>query len=203
MTQQILYAENGYGVLDGWFEEQQVKTVMLVIDEAFRFLNIRHYFEDLEKGQRIRVIRFSDFQPNPLYESVEEGVRIFHEEGCDGIIAVGGGSAMDVAKCIKLYSNMDPAENYLKQTIVPNQIPFLAVPTTAGTGSEATRYAVIYYEGAKQSVTDNSIIPETVLMDASCLKTLPLYQKKATMLDALMHATESYWSVNSTKESQE
>ena len=121
-------------------------------------------------------------------------------------MAIGGGSAIDVAKCIKLYSDMKgKGENgsYLKQEIVPNDIPFLAVPTTAGTGSEATRYAVIYYDGSKQSISDYSCIPETVLFDPSVLKTLPIYQKKATMMDAFCHAIESFWSVNSTDESKQ
>ncbi len=93
--------------------------------------------------------------------------------------------------------------SFLKQEIVPNDIPFLVIPTTAGTGSEATRYAVIYYEGNKQSVTDMSCIPGTVLMDPECLKPLPLYQKKATMMDAFCHALESFWSVNSTEQSKQ
>lgn len=152
------------------------------------------------------MVRFSDFQPNPLYESVVEGVKVFRDEGCDSIIAVGGGSAIDVAKCIKLYatSSGDGREgSWLQAETKTNSIPFLAMPTTAGTGSEATRYAVIYWNGAKQSITSESIIPETVLMDPSCLSTLPLYQKKATMCDALCHAIESFWSVNSTEESKE
>lgn len=133
-------------------------------------------------------------------------MELFHRESCDGIIAVGGGSAIDVAKCIKLYSDLpgDGGEgSWLKETIIPNEIPFLAMPTTSGTGSEATRFAVIYYEGLKQSVSDYSCIPGIVLMDASMLKTLPGYQKKATMMDALCHAIESFWSVNSTEESKE
>ena len=109
---------------------------------------------------------------------------------------------MDVAKCIKLYSNLVPGTNYLQQKIVPNDIPFLAMPTTAGTGSEATRFAVIYKDGSKQSISDFSCIPDTVLLDSSVLKTLPLYQKKSTMMDALCHAIESFWSVNSTDESR-
>ncbi len=112
---------------------------------------------------------------------------------------------MDVAKCIKLYSTMkgDGSEgDFLRRRIVPNEIPFLAMPTTAGTGSEATRFAVIYYEDEKQSIADESCIPDTVLLDSSVLKMLPLYQKKSTMMDALCHAIESYWSVNSTEESK-
>ena len=99
---------------------------------------------------------------------------------------------------MKLYANKE----YIEQEIVPNDIPLIAVPTTAGTGSEATRYAVIYYQGNKQSVTHESCIPSTVIFDASALDTLPDYQRKSTMLDALCHAFESFWSVNSTDESK-
>ena len=77
----------------------------------------------------------------------------------------------------------------------------MAVPTTAGTGSEATRFAVIYRNGEKQSIADESAIPEAVVMDASTLQTLPPYQKKATMLDAFCHAVESCWSVNANEAS--
>lgn len=196
-------ASADYAELDEYFVGNGIKSLLLVCDDAFRFLRIKDYFDTLESRKGIRVIRFSGFQPNPLYESVVRGVEIFHENHCDMIAAVGGGSAMDVAKCIKLYSNMDRHKNYLEQTIVPNAVLLFAVPTTAGTGSEATRYAVIYYNGEKQSVTDESCIPSAVLFDASVLKTLPLYQKKATMMDALCHAVESFWSVNSTEESRE
>ena len=201
--QQILTASANYTELDKYFIQSGVKCILLVCDDAFRFLRIKAYFDTLELRLGIHVVSFSNFQPNPLYGSVVEGVKLLHAEGCELIAAVGGGSAIDVAKCIKLYSNMDNSENYLKQTIVPNDLPLLAVPTTAGTGSEATRYAVIYYNGAKQSVTNDSCIPSTVLFDASVLKTLPIYQKKSTMLDALCHAIESFWSVNSNAESME
>ena len=163
---------------------------------------IKRYLDTVESRLGVRIVFFSDFTPNPLYDSVVEGVSVFNREKCQAIIAIGGGSAIDVAKCIKLFSNMDPDKNFLKQEIKANDIPFLAAPTTAGTGSEATRFAVIYYNGAKQSVNHESIIPKTVLMDSSLLKTLPLYQRKCTMFDALCHSIESIWSVNSTDESK-
>ncbi len=197
----IITSEGNYKGLDDWLEGKQ--KVLLVCDGSIKFLD---KFNRKLDEVKVPLIRFSDFQPNPLYESVVEGVKVFRDEQCNSIFAVGGGSAMDVAKCIKVYCEMDgDGENgeFLKQEIRPNEIPFLAMPTTAGTGSEATRYAVIYYDGKKQSVTSESIIPETVLMDPDCLKTLPLYQKKATMSDALCHAIESFWSVNSTEESKE
>ncbi len=197
----IITADQNYKGLDNWLADK--KKVLLVCDLSIQFLD--KFNKKLEEIA-IPMVRFSDFQPNPLYESVVEGVKLLRNESCDSIIAVGGGSAMDVAKCIKAYCRMEgngEDGGFLKQEIRPNGIPFLAMPTTAGTGSEATRYAVIYYEGKKQSVTSESFIPETVLMDPDCLKTLPLYQKKATMCDALCHAIESFWSVNSTEESRE
>lgn len=196
----IITSDNNYRELDKWLEGK--KKVLLVCDDSIRFL------ESLSKKLKklkTPVIRFSDFIPNPLYDSVVKGVRLLREEKCDSIIAVGGGSAIDVAKCIRLYTNLpgDGADGaWLTEKPAPNSIPFLAMPTTAGTGSEATRYAVIYYDGKKQSITSESIIPDTVLMDPNALKTLPLYQKKATMCDALCHAIESFWSVNSTEESK-
>jgi len=196
----IIYSDNNYKGLDEWLEGK--KKVFLVCDGSLRFLTD---FNKKIESITTPMVRFTNFKPNPLYESVVEGVQLFREEKCDSIIAVGGGSAIDVAKCVKLFSNL-PGDgvdgSWLKAEDLPNYIPFLTMPTTAGTGSEATRYAVLYYEGAKQSITSESLIPETVLMDPSVLKTLPLYQKKATMCDALCHAIESYWSVNSTNESK-
>ena len=197
----ILTAKNNYEALDKWLKDK--KKVFLVCDNSIRYLED---FNQKLKEITVPMISFSDFLPNPLYESVVRGVRLFQKEKCDSIIAVGGGSAIDVAKCIKLYSNMKGnGENgeWLKAECIPNEIPFLAMPTTAGTGSEATRYAVIYYDGKKQSITSESIIPDDVLMDPRSLKTLPLYQKKATMCDALCHAIESFWSMNSTNESKD
>ncbi len=206
MSQTILEANGQYEILDSWLEENHIKCAMLVCGKSIARQKINTYFDELPSRLEVKIVRFMDFQPNPLYENVIEGVKCFRAESCDAIIAVGGGSAMDVAKCIKLYSNLpgDGAEgSWLKEAIIPNDIPFLAMPTTSGTGSEATRFAVIYFDGAKQSVSDYSCIPGTVLMDASVLKTLPEYQKKATMMDALCHAIESFWSVNSTEESKE
>ena len=196
----IITAQDDYKGLEEWVSDK--KKVFLVCDDSLKFLDrFSHKLERLTTP----IVRFSDFQPNPLYESVVKGVALYREKECDAIIAVGGGSAIDVAKCIKLYSNLDgdgKDGSWLKTQIIPNDTPFLAMPTTAGTGSEATRYAVIYYEGAKQSITSESFIPGTILMDPDALKTLPLYQKKSTMCDALCHAIESFWSVNSTEESK-
>lgn len=204
MEQKMIVVESDYRKLDEWINKKDVKRAMLVCGGSLKRMSF--FTEHLDRVKRdVEIIPFSDFCPNPQYESVMEGVKRFRTRSCDAIIAVGGGSAMDVAKCIKLYSNMNgDGENggYLRQEIVPNGIPFLAIPTTAGTGSEATRFAVVYYEGVKQSVMSENLIPDTVLMDGRFLNYLPMYQKKVTMMDGFCHALESFWSVNSTKESK-
>lgn len=170
---------------------------LLVIDSSFDYLP-----ESLKNYRNENSIVFNEFTPNPLYEDIVKGVNIYKENNCEEIIAIGGGSTIDVAKCIKLFVTLDPSINYLKQEFKENNIKLTAIPTTAGTGSEATKYAVIYYEGNKQSITHESIIPSVVKFEPSALGTLPMYQKKATMLDALSHSIESYWSVNSNEESK-
>lgn len=199
-----LTATNRYTELDNILLESRENTIFLVCGNSIKYQKgLYQYFSTLYDRIGVRVERFSDFQPNPLYESVVDGVRKFKASGCNTIIAVGGGSTMDVAKCIKLYSGMNSSENYLHQTLVANDVKLVAIPTTAGSGSEATRFAVIYYKGVKQSINDSSIIPSVVLFAPETLNTLSDYQKKATLLDALSHAIESFWSVSSTDESKE
>lgn len=199
MSQIIFSGAGAINNLEKVLKEQNSKKFLLVRDSSFPFLSIK---DDIERVS-VPCAVFDGFTPNPLYEDVCKGVDIFEKEGCDFIVAVGGGSAIDVAKCIKLYCKMDKSVNYLEQEPFDSEIPLLAIPTTAGTGSESTRFAVIYFEGKKQSVSHLSIIPSFAILESSVLKTLPLYQKKCTMLDALCQGIESYWSVNSTDESKE
>lgn len=174
-------------------EKDNVKTIMLVCGSSYEKMKDRIGIENFP----VKIVRFSDFSPNPEYQSVEKGIQRFIENDCEAIVAIGGGSALDVAKCIKLYARQPEEWKRFSKHIEANDIKLYAVPTTAGTGSEATSFAVIYKNGVKYSIQDDSLIYDGVLFDEKLLDTLPLYQKKATVLDALSHAVESYWSVNS------
>lgn len=191
--QQIL---NGIHTLHGVLEG--CKKILLVCDSSFSLLNIKQEIEDIP----FSFVIFNQFTPNPLYEDVSKGVDMFNEEHCDTILAVGGGSTIDVAKCIKLFCKMSKDKLYLEQEYKDTGIKLIAIPTTAGTGSESTRYAVVYYDDKKQSITHDSIIPNVAILEPKLLKTLPLYQKKCTMMDALCQGIESWWSVNSTDKSK-
>ena len=180
--------------------------VFVVSDSSFPFLNIKDKIENMGYPH----VMFSDFTPNPVYEDVCKGIDLFQITKCDCILAVGGGSAIDVAKCIKLAVLAEEGKSAIIPPLVSqrlpidgSKIPFIAIPTTAGTGSESTHNAVMYYDGAKQTVTNDGVLPDYAVLEPSVLKTLPLYQKKCTMMDALCQGIESWWSVNSTEESYE
>ena len=170
---------------------------LLVHGKSFEGLGISQIFDSFSHTV------FNGFSPNPLYEQVVEGVKAFNGNSCDMIVAVGGGSAIDVAKCIKLYCRMDSTVNYLRQTPCDTGIPLIAIPTTAGTGSESTRHAVIYHNGVKQSISHPSIRPDVAVLEPLLLDTLPDYQRKCAMLDALCQAVEAWWSMRATAESVE
>lgn len=196
--QKILSGQKCYEKIGGILKDLNLNKFMLVCGNSFFAMGIDKYFE----GINIPYVYFNDFTANPKYEEICKGIEIFNNEKCDAIVTVGGGSAIDVAKCIKLFSTMPKGELYFKQELNDNDIPLLAVPTTAGTGSESTRFSVFYYGGEKQSIGPEYLVPEYAFLDASLLSTLPQYQKKCTLLDALCQAIESWWSVHSTDESR-
>lgn len=155
---------------------------------------------------------FRGFSPNPTYEEVLSGVGSFTDAGCDSLISIGGGSAIDVAKSIKLLVMKPDDESDVRLEDEVGQhfdgasdlhyLPHLAIPTTAGTGSESTHFSVCYVDGDKTSLADDSIMPDAVVLDAALLKGLSEYQKKCTLLDALCQVIESYWSVKSSEQSR-
>lgn len=198
---------NGIAQLPAILKEVGCEKLFLVVDSSYPFLNIKDAIEALPVKERVM---FSDFTPNPLYEQVCNGIELLKTSNCDTILAVGGGSAIDVAKCIKLAVLAKEGHAAIIPPLVSTRVacdgaklPFIAIPTTAGTGSESTHNAVMYYEGAKQTVTNDGVLPDYAVLEPTVLKTLPLYQKKCTMMDALCQGIESWWSVNSTEESYE
>jgi len=193
LNQKIISAEKKYTAFNKYLSNINAKKIFLIHGNSFYKLPVANFFDSL----KINVVHFKDFKPNPDYESVKKGVEVYRENNCDVVIAIGGGSAIDVAKCVKLFANMKSGADYLQEKIFPNDVPLIAVPTTAGTGSESTHFAVIYRDGKKISVADSSALPCAIMLDSSALKFLPDYQKKAGLLDALCHALEASWSVQS------
>ena len=100
--------------------------IMLVCDASYPFLSIKPQVDDILHD----AIVFNDFASNPLYEQVCKGVELFNANQCDTIVAVGGGSAIDVAKCIKLYCKMSTDQLFLDQPYEDTGVRLVAIPTT-------------------------------------------------------------------------
>ncbi len=177
--------------------ENQVKKPFLCCGKSFQQTALFSYLK------QYNIVVFDRIRPNPRFEDMVTATELFLSEGCDFMIAAGGGSPMDSAKMIRLMVT-NGTENALTQPMENNDIKSLFIPTTAGTGSEATKSSVFYvHEKEKLSIANLDFLPDYILFDETLLETLPDYQRKATCLDALCHSIESYWSKKATEESRE
>lgn len=145
---------------------------------------------------------FSGYHPNPDLADAVAGAEMCREKGCDGLISVGGGSAMDTAKAVKALLLAGNMEDVRVSRLPEGTLPHIAIPGTAGTGAEATPIAVVYENNEKLSLDHPVLLPEAIVLDGSLLDTLPLYHKKACAMDALCQGIESYWAVKATGESR-
>ena len=147
---------------------------------------------------------FSDFTSNPKIEHVKKGIDLYRSKKFDIIISIGGGSALDIAKLIKGLAKsegdleLDIENNHYSQ----NNTPLIAVPTTCGSGSESTHFAVVYINGIKYSFANKNLLPNYALIDGNLSLSGSNYLKACSGLDALCQSIESHWSVNSTKVSR-
>lgn len=140
-----------------------------------------------------QVTEFTQFSNNPKEEDLLVGIDNFNSSNADSIIAVGGGSVLDMAKLIR----------YHAMTAVNRHIPLLAIPTTAGTGAEATRFAVLYKNGVKHSIEHEYIQPDYAILYPPFTYANPPYLTACTGIDALAQAIEAFWNRNATTESKQ
>jgi alcohol dehydrogenase len=154
--------------------------------------------ENILKENGINYISYLDIEANPSVETVEQGVQLYKDNNLEGIVCLGGGSPMDTAKAISvLVTNGGKIQDYEGAHKVKGPIaPIIAIPTTAGTGSEVTSFAVITdrSKNYKLTVFSYEVIPDVALLDPELITTLPPLVAASTGLDALTHAIEAYIS---------
>jgi alcohol dehydrogenase class IV len=153
-----------------------------------------------------RCVRFSEFSANPKINDLNRALDAFKNSKARLIISVGGGSAIDLAKLVKYFTaaDIDPEECLEKNSVEnTSTLPLLAVPTTAGTGSEATHFATLYPGLKKISIAAKQILPSHVWLNFEFTTSLSPYQTACTGFDALAQAIESYWAVASTHQSRQ
>lgn len=182
-------------------EKHHAKRILAVTGKnSFRksgaSIALNQYLGDRE------IIHFSDFEVNPRLEDALAGIKLIEQTKPDMIIAIGGGSAMDMGKLITTLSAQPHGDfrQIIKTCDVTRKgLPLVAIPTTAGTGSEATHFAVVYVQGKKYSLADSTILPDYAIVDANLTTSNSPYQAASSGMDALCQAVESYWAITSTK----
>ena len=184
-----------------------VKRVMVITDgPVFKLGIINPIIEQLQNGG-VTVEVYSEIEPDPGYELVLKGVERLNNFKADAVLAVGGGSSIDGAKSILLCqsNNCHPSKLagvWLYAAPRKPGLPFFAVPTTAGTGSEVTIAAVVTDKQAqiKHAIIDPKVVPSMVALDPKLMTGLPPFITAPTGMDALTHAVEAYISTIATAE---
>ena len=151
------------------------------------------------------VVHFNDFEVNPKLKDIEKGITIFKKNNCDFVIAVGGGSVMDVAKSINILSvnKKNTIEYITNKKIIENKGKALAaIPTTSGSGSESTKFAVVYINKTKYSLEHDFMLPDYAIVDPQFTMNLPKSITASAGMDAFCQSIESYWCINSNEESK-
>jgi len=175
--------------------EYSVKSVFLVRGRQ-SFISSGAKYALMPVLSEFKVTEFSNFNVNPKIEEALLGYQSFKDNGSELIIAIGGGSVIDTAKIIKYLAVNEQGSDYIEKPI-----PIIAIPTTAGTGSEATRFAVVYINGKKTSYEADFLLPDVSIVDANLLNGQSKYQIAVSGIDAFAQGIESYWSIHSTSES--
>jgi alcohol dehydrogenase len=174
------------------------RRLMLVTDAVITRLGLMAPMTDALRAAGTHFVVFDAITPDAPIPLIEEGLDLYRAEGCDAIVAFGGGSVMDAAKVIALAAanHKRPREltGYFRGLHGP--APIYAVPTTAGTGSEVTVAAIISDPdlGKKYMVADTRIVPDMAALDPTLMLGLPAAVTAATGMDALTHAVEAYIS---------
>ena len=182
-------------------KEQQIKKAQIVTDRGLVQAGVVARVTEILDKSHISYSIYDGVEPNPPIRNVEECAAQYQSENCDFLLAIGGGSSMDVAKTSGVLINHGgKITNYfIGEKPVPGPIPFLlCVPTTYGTASEVTPFAVITDDNHfKGTVAGPYVIPDVGILDADMAVALPLPIAAATGMDALTHAIESYVSLMS------
>ena len=199
---------NDYDELVELLKNINVKKVLLVTDKGLNNLGLIDNIENSLTENKIELFIYDETVANPTSNNVEDGLKIYKENKCKAIIAFGGGSVMDCAKAIgarvvRPKKSLSQMKGLLK---VRKKLPTLiAIPTTAGTGSETTIASVITDSETrhKYAINDFSLIPKYAILNANLTLGLPKNITASTGMDALTHAVEAYIGRSVTKKTAE
>ncbi|TDE21256.1 iron-containing alcohol dehydrogenase [Vibrio owensii] len=182
------------------------KKLLLVTDEGLVRIGMAEQVAESARTRGLDVALYAEVKPDPTYDQVELGLNVYLESGCDAILALGGGSAMDCAKVIAARVTNKKSIKRLAGLfrVWRTPAPLFVIPTTSGTGSEVTVAAVVSEPDThhKTPLMDPKLVPLMAALDANLLVGLPAKITADTGIDALTHAIEAYISRNATTETK-
>ncbi len=204
LPQNILFESNSFLSLGECVKEYGSRA-FVAIDPYLAGLGLGDEVARNLKSNGIDCVLFSKIKPNPDCHEVDEGAKICSQEKCDVVIGIGGGSAIDSGKAIAIVSENDGSSwDYIarsdRNVRKPDKVlPIIAVPTTAGTGTEATPYSVISNPDVKEKgcIHNSMLIPVLAIISPELMATIPASLTANTGIDALSHSLESFINVNS------
>ncbi|MCF8054539.1 MAG: iron-containing alcohol dehydrogenase [Deltaproteobacteria bacterium] len=198
----IVFGNGSFSSLATQVKELGAKNPLILLDDALLSLGFPEKLKAIFNEAGLKYTVFSDIAPEPRLEMADQGASIAVKHSCDIVIGIGGGSAMDTGKAVAiLITNGGKAGDYVGLNNVPKAgLPTIMVPTTAGTGSEATFTAVFINDKLKKKQGINSpfLYPDLALLDPLLTLSVPSSVTATTGVDALCHALESYTSIISS-----
>lgn len=193
--------------LDEVFVKEKISSVLVVTDLGIVKNGLLSPLEEVLKKSGVSYTVYDRTQPNPTVQNVEEALKLFNQNNCNALIAIGGGSSMDCAKGVGARVAYPKKQLHRLRGVlrVLRTLPTLiAIPTTAGTGSEVTLAAVItdHENHHKYALMSFPLIPHYAVLDASLTYTLPPHLTSTTGMDALTHAVEAYIGRSTSRETR-
>jgi len=177
----------------------KVKKGLIVTDQVLVRLGALDGIKQSLQQSKVQFAIFDTVFTEPTVDFVQEGLKVYQENGCDFLLAVGGGSAIDTAKAIAvMVTNTGSIEDYQGLGKIPQKgVPLIALPTTAGTGSEVTQFTIITdtKTDVKMLIGSPFLMPEIAIVDPLLTLSMPRGLTAATGIDALTHAIEAYVSL--------
>lgn len=202
VPQNIVFGIGSLSKLPTLIKDSNSEKVFIISDKGLEKLGVVKKVKDILNASGISSEVFVEVEPNPSVETVNSATKAYNESGATSIIALGGGSPMDVAKAVGVLAKFGgEITQYEGANLVPGKIvPTIAIPTTAGTGSEVTAFAVITDKSRnyKLTVFSYELIPSYALLDPELIMSLPQFIAASTGIDALVHALEAYLSTASS-----